>query len=34
MGDEDIVSVGARVESEGHFATVKFVGDVTGTKGK
>ncbi len=28
------VSVGARVESEGCFGTVKFVGQVSGTKGE
>ena len=28
------VQVGSRIESEGHYATVKFVGEVPGTKGR
>ena len=31
---EESVQVGARIESEGYYATVKFVGDIPGTKGK
>ncbi len=32
--DETSIVVGSRIESDGYYATVKFVGDVPETKGK